>query len=204
MALFAPAGGDRAPSFPPGANRIKVSFHHGGVAAACGGPPSIEGLQSLRIVLPTVTIPVDTELRPMVAFYLCSQPVLLTSSAGCQNYAYYVNDATSRARWAVMLLEDNGEADPPEIHFEIRTATGCRAEVAFDGIYDPPSFVAAHGLLVQVSGLLAQEWQLWARVVPDLARDPQRPVRAVFEATTDRLGAVREDVLGMYTTGGPP
>jgi hypothetical protein len=73
---------------------------------------------------------------------------------------------------------------PPGFQLEIRAGSEAISEPVFIGTFQTQSF-AEHGLLVQITGIQATQWEIWARAVEGAGASPARLYRVSMVVLLD-------------------
>jgi hypothetical protein len=108
-----------------------------------------------------------------------------------------VVDALDRVSWWLLGLVYDGIGNrpigsPPEVFFEVRSAiVGASGTVYASGTISPTTWNDA-GMIVQVSGILCSQWEIWMRVSTD--EDPGTKIRLRVAGCVDRIGGGVLDV----------
>lgn len=162
-------------------------------ARAIGGDKS-EGMQSLTVTFQSITLRATTDAFPM-------QPVGgLQINGKCAPYSLggcaaaksaIVNSGISRHSYWIpnteLSLNAPNGASTPQIDFEVHCVCHRIGEIVFSGAInsDEPG---QSGLVVQVSGLLCDRVEFWARPRSDVGiLPPYGPVRITINVIVDRL-----------------
>jgi len=154
-----------------------------------------QGLGAWNCVLEMETIPFSTHgLQSIRGVILLSDDMLLArnSTAPPSNQRMRQELGTDCCRFALYLgaiekLGGSGDI-PPDIEIEIRFGSGGAASPVFTGIYSPKGFGEdGPEFIVQISGRLYTQVEIWARIHPTLAKGAA-PFRVAFHVHGDRTG----------------
>ncbi len=175
----------------PGAKTYSLVFPRSVITSPQGGPLD----------------PADPDFfEPQKALVLYSEPLGIENvGAPCGTCQFSVDTCTSRCSiWVNRYFQPEiGAAlpdPPPEIHFMVRQALYCIPVVRYVGRYTPTSFDEARGLLVQISGLVGDQWELWARIQHNGVTDTP-PLKWTIGMAIDYAGTVNSAIEGPFTTG---
>jgi hypothetical protein len=177
--------------------------------------PVVFGAKTYSLVFPRGTItspqggPVDPAdpsfFEPQNAVVLYNEPLdIINVGAPCGTCQFSVDTCTSRCSiWVNRLFQPEigpALAAPPQIHIMVRQSLYCIPVVRFVGTYTPPSFEEARGLLVQISGILGDQWELFARIQHNGVTD-EPPLKWTISMAIDDVGTINQALRGPFTAG---
>lgn len=172
--------------------------------------PDPSGLASYHVISDTIHIPAAPIVggvpdllffRDIVRVTLCG---IEARNDRCHKHPFWVNDASSRCMFNVLLINDNGvDPIPGDVHFRIRQSSSCVPTVRFDGLWMPANGDNwnSNGLLVQIGGMLSTSWEVQMAVVPRAGVPTPSGFSIVLELIFDRIGDNNQAIKGPLTTG---
>lgn len=147
-------------------------------------------MQSVAVTFDSLLLGANagTEVYPVGAVRLIpsSCPRVLGGCASTK-LAYYNSGIARHSYWISTMSAAPGKTTVPQIDLEIHCVEHCIGEVVYTGSTNsgPPG---DSGLLVQVSGLLCDQVEFWARVLSNGGADPPYgPVKITINVIFDRL-----------------
>lgn len=172
-----------------------------------------DGLRAAYFYFPevVVTAQLDQEYQPIsaVSVYDCR---IDSNTPDCGRFripgALYMGvDGIDRVSWWLgnVVYENDplgSTAQPPDFDYEIRAALGRHAERVATGTSALTAY-GNNGLLIQVSGLLSTEFEVWARINPfQLGITVGTQIRIRLGAVVDRnSGSLLNPVDGIAPVG---
>lgn len=177
--------------------------------------PVVLGAETYSLVFPRAEItspqggpldPADPSFfEPQHAVVLYNPPLDIENvGAPCGTCQFSINTCTSRCSiWVNRLFQPEigpALAVPPQIHFMVRQALYCIPVVRYVGTYTPPTFEDARGLLIQIGGILGDQWELWARIQHNGVAD-EPPLKWTISMAIDDEGDINQDLPGPFTAG---
>jgi hypothetical protein len=175
-------------AFPDGATSLRVRLTTNPRPTDGLPPRGVEGLRPGVIAFPRVEIlqTADDGFQPLVAVYTCD----FVGPTDCSEGPVGIDALNECSVWLLKLVDD-GPAGvvnpiPPVFEIQVRASFGCVGEPLVKGVVNVTSF-ADRGLLVQVSGILCTQWELWGRII-DQRFPLGAKVWARFGMVVDRMG----------------
>lgn len=176
--------------------------------AGSGGPRGpFGGGEAYNALLDEFKIPVSPTVQPLRGARILSADLIKPGMGrpdGCApncTLAQEFGVPFSRVSlWVMSLASGSPNATtPPPFFFQVFMSVGCVRTLAFSGRYDPQSFDDGD-LLLQWSGLIGTELQVWGRLDPVIS-PTATPYRMALAAVIDRVDqGERKLWLGPNTT----
>ncbi len=178
--------------------------------------PALPGVTRYRqafnkITVPVIADPVDSSgtpdptsidrYRPLAKLIIDGDVKRHYTTIACDTNAYSIEDTTRNcAIWVMALFPGDSTVISP-IEFQIRQAVDNIPEVRFTGVYTPLTF-ADTGLLAQVNGAAANEWELWGRIAPSVEPTPVAvPYAIVVQFCLNAEDSVNACIRGALVKG---
>lgn len=153
-------------------------------------------------------IPATEQIVPVFSIDLAHPnlnwyPVVAIRVAPCDlpkpaanNSPVTVNDELTRVSfWLTRAIDVDGAGTPSDIQYQVRAASNCTSEVIGTGTIKLTFGFDQIGLIAQASGILCNQWELWARVPAGGTR-----MGLGIDVMADRLaGAQREFYKGSVS-----
>jgi hypothetical protein len=157
----------------------------GNIVYVKGDQLGSDELASVRVSFGRMLVPVIEEgntesFEPLGAIKVSG----LRAFADCANgqIEYEVRSGLSRASFWLGPVTEQLQSGPPQIPFQIRGACNCITEILFEGVINLNNW-GQQGLIVQVSGLLVDEFSFWARIT---AEQGAVPLKIEVQCLADR------------------